>query len=228
MRRVLLIPVVTLLVAVAGCSTSGGSSGSATTTTARPTTSEASTTTASTTTTEAPSTTTTTATTTTTGGGDTPGGSVSLQFRPVIGSQLCSSVPASGPGAPSSTLPEGRDLLPDVEGQQCYGVGPVAGTQDDLAGATAQLGQAGDWQVQVTVKPGSANALNLLFDDCVAGAQTCPGTASGGNGAVAIVVDGKVVSAPAVNSKGLASKPFQISGSFTEAEARDLAAKLGR
>ena len=76
------------------------------------------------------------------------------------------------------------------------------------------------------VLSGEAKAkLNQLFDACNVGAATCP-AGEGGVGAVAVELDGKVLSAPAVQAKGLASSPFQISGSFTQQQAQALAARL--
>lgn len=153
-----------------------------------------------------------------------------LRFRPVIGSELCSAVtpdPPPGDGPPPTTIPPPghRVLVPSEDGALCYDLGPVAATGEDLARAAADtVPQTGGWTVLVTPKPEAETKLNELFDACFVGAPTCP--AQGANGSVAIELDGKVVSAPAVAAEGLASSPFQISAVFTELEAQALAARL--
>ncbi len=103
-------------------------------------------------------------------------------------------------------------------------VGPTGGYGRDLQ-LDEVVTEAGSWLVQVeAIGPGRA-ALGAMFDDCNDGGSTCPATSTD-PGAVAIVLDGMVVSAPAVQSLGLADEPFVIVAS-DEAEARRLAAAIG-
>lgn len=168
-----------------------------------------------------------------------------LTFRPV----LAVAAPASDGGAPtcegvrvgrargaqvaettttaSAAPPPGSDVLAGTGDQVCYLVGPVAADGGDLAGAKAGIGSDGNWMVTVRPRSTSVDDLNALFDACYEATATCPPVA-GEHGAVAVVIDGEVVSAPTVNGEDLADEAFQISGSFTEAEARDLAAALTR
>ncbi|MCA9999516.1 MAG: SecD/SecF family protein translocase subunit [Anaerolineales bacterium] len=68
---------------------------------------------------------------------------------------------------------------------------------------------------------------NAAFNACYAGDTTCPAQNQEGRGAIAIVLDGEVVSAPTVNGADLASGEFTISGGpFSESEAKDLALVL--
>ncbi len=88
----------------------------------------------------------------------------------------------------------------------------------------------GDWQVNVAVKGSEKGVANELFNTCYNATPECPpvGTDDTGaqRGAVAIVLDGKVLSAPTVNGLDLAADDFTISGSFDEGEAKDLALVL--
>lgn len=158
-----------------------------------------------------------------------PSGAEAIQFRPVLGSQPCSAVtPDPSAGAPSSETTVATNGRPEVfeatDGGLCYGLGPVAADGTELTSAMVSKGPIG-WQVIVEPSIVAVAKLNFLFDRCYAGTSSCPAT-EGGHGLVAIVVDGKVASAPSIQATDLASKPFQISGSFTEAEARSLAKRL--
>jgi hypothetical protein len=228
LRRTLLAAGVMALFLV-GCSSSGsGSSPSATTTAKRQT---VTTITNSTAPPKRPPP--TTGSTLATG----PSGPSGLHFRPVIGSQPCSSVTAGAPAGvspgtattlPVATVPvSGRpELVPAEDGGLCYHLGAVAATGADLARAVASAdAQTGGWTVLVTAKGEGKAKLNALFDACAGGTSTCP-AGEGGAGSVAVELDGKVISAPAIQAKGLASSPFQISGAFTQQRAQALAARL--
>lgn len=207
----------------AACTSSGGDSSESTTTTRKP----------------VGSTTTPPPTTGTTRAQPATGAPARLQFRPVIGSQPCSSVhpdsyyddeTASG-DIPATTLaPNGKpQLLEDVDGKVCYGVGPVGGDGTDLDAADAAQGSTGDWQVSVHTKTSSVAKLDRLFNDCYQGTSGCPGSSNTDGqfaGALAIVLDGKVISAPQVNGPDLASDTFEITANFSEAEAKALAEML--
>ncbi|WP_426572723.1 protein translocase subunit SecD [Aquihabitans sp. McL0605] len=181
------------------------------------------TTTAPPTTTTAPPATTTTApsATTTTAAGDATTNSSS----PAAG---CKSGAASGGGSSATTtapLAPGTEVVPSKDGQTLYTLGPVGFTGDALSKAEAALQEA--WAVNVSVKGSKQTLANQTFNACHDGAATCPASAGDGtNGAVAIVLDGQVLSAPAVQGSDLASNNFTISGSFTQSEAKELALVL--
>jgi preprotein translocase subunit SecD len=110
------------------------------------------------------------------------------------------------------------DLPTDADGQ-CYELGPVAVDARAVDSATATLDQAGNWQVNPVFRPGDPGieTFNAVAARCFAADPTCPG------GALAVVVDGKVISAPRVQQASFEPDRIQITGTFTEAEAEELA-----
>jgi preprotein translocase subunit SecD len=84
--------------------------------------------------------------------------------------------------------------------------------------ASAEISN-GTWSVVVGLLKGSAgeDIWNALATRCFNKDETCP------TGQIAIVLDGEVISAPVVQQAVFTGGTVQISGSFTEAEARDLA-----
>ena len=84
--------------------------------------------------------------------------------------------------------------------------------------ATAEINN-GTWSVVVGLLDGSAgeDIWNALSTRCFNKDATCP------TGQIAIALDGEVISAPVVQQAVFTGGTVQISGSFTEAEARDLA-----
>jgi preprotein translocase subunit SecD len=128
--------------------------------------------------------------------------------------------PATATTAPVSD-PTTSQILPLRGGGQCY-VGPAGGTgevfQDD---AVADILQGSGWGVVVGLRGGSAGegVWNALASACYSGSESCPSKQ------LAIELDGEIVSAPTVNSPTFNGN-VQISGSFTESEARQLARVL--
>jgi preprotein translocase subunit SecD len=84
--------------------------------------------------------------------------------------------------------------------------------------ASAEINN-GTWSVVVGLLQGSAgeDIWNALSTRCFNKDETCP------TGQIAIALDGEVISAPVVQQAVFTGGTVQISGSFTEAEARDLA-----
>ena len=84
--------------------------------------------------------------------------------------------------------------------------------------ASAEINN-GTWSVVVSLLQGSAgeDIWNALSTRCFNKDATCP------TGQIAIALDGEVISAPVVQQAVFTGGNVQISGSFTEAEARDLA-----
>lgn len=123
----------------------------------------------------------------------------------------------------------GGDAFPSQDGATAYLLGPVGFTGDALSSADATI-PAGQWMVTVDVKDSQRAKANDAFNACYSGLPTCPGPQSGSgqasNGAIAIVLDGEVVSAPSVNGPDLASDQFEISGEFSESDAKELALVL--
>jgi preprotein translocase subunit SecD len=111
-----------------------------------------------------------------------------------------------------------------------YTLGPVGFTGDALSRADAALSD-GQWLVNVSVKGSEQEQANAAFNECFSGGPACPGQPSAdpaqpASGAIAIVLDGEVLSAPTVNGPDLASDRFTITGEFDEGEAKDLALVL--
>ena len=108
----------------------------------------------------------------------------------------------------------------------CTELGPAGFDGTSLSRADAVLGGATgeEWVVEVEVADDQRATANELINACAAAAATCP------TGQMAIVVAGRVVSAPRVNGPNLADAPFVITGGgtggFTEAEASDLVRQM--
>jgi preprotein translocase subunit SecD len=121
-------------------------------------------------------------------------------------------------------------ILPEFEnGKEVrrYRLGPAGLPGTAVSDAKIGIGNDGEATVDVVLKDNAEtrSAFQVLSDQCFNGAPTCPGTV--GRGSVAVVVDGRVISAPTWN---LDSQPadnrIQISGSFTDSEAKSLAKLL--
>ena len=160
-------------------------------------------------------------------------------------STSCGGVSGSAANITTTTLAAEADLpvaqqtinAPSDDGTALYTLGPLecpeatandgtctgGFTGDSLSQATAVLNQ-GQWLVSASVKGSEQSAANVAFNACYAGGPTCPG--STGPGSIAIVLDGQVLSAPAVQAQNLASDDFTISGSFDESGAKELALVL--
>ena len=103
-------------------------------------------------------------------------------------------------------------------GSFCY-VGPAGGTgevfQDDAA---ARILSGTGWGVTVSLRGGAGgeDVWNALASECFTGSTLCP------THQLAIELDGEVISAPTVQQANFTDS-VQITGSFSEAEARNLA-----
>src|SRR6478609_328893 len=124
----------------------------------------------------------------------------------------------------TAPLPEGAEIVPSKDGTLLYTLGPVGFTGDALSKAEAALQES--WAVNVSVRGSKKAEANAAFNACFNGEATCPAQSSDGRGAIAIVLDGEVLSAPAVNGQDLASDNFTISGDFDQSEAKELALVL--
>ena len=128
------------------------------------------------------------------------------------------------PVAPISTQvvsdPTQQQILPLLGGGQCL-VGAAAGDgsvfQNDAAAEVIQ----GGWGVTVSLRGGSGgeDVWNAIAASCFNGDATCP------SHRLAIELDGEVVSAPSVNQPSF-NGSVQITGSFSENEAKNLARVL--
>ena len=136
-----------------------------------------------------------------------------VDLRPVLAVGVAE--PSADPAADGATL-VGIDGL-------TYTVGP-SGAQGNVfvrKSAGVSLDQTGNWQVTVDLTSDGNDDWNVLASECYSGLSTCP------SGQLAIVLDNVVQSAPTVNQPAF-DTGVSITGSFTEDEARSLAAVLNR
>jgi preprotein translocase subunit SecD len=191
-----------------------------------PTTTTTTTTAPPTTTTTAPVTTTAAAgeTTTTVADGETTTTTVPADAAATSGCQA--GEPLSEEALAAATpAPAGGVIVPSEDGATIYTLGPVGFRGDALSSADAALQET--WAVNVSVRGDRRDEANVAFNACYnADATICPAQSAEGRGAIAIVLDGQVLSAPAVNGPDLASDNFTISGDFDQQEAKDLALVL--
>ena len=119
---------------------------------------------------------------------------------------------------PLDSLPAGVEVLQGRDGLS-YLVAP-AGATGRVFDNTASAGiESGQWTVVVGLRRGAEgeDLWNALTTLCYNRDELCP------TGQVAIVLDGEVISAPVVQEPVFTGGQVQITGNFTETEARDLA-----
>lgn len=123
---------------------------------------------------------------------------------------------------PITGLPEGQTILPGRKDGLIYLLGPIEATGEVFSNDSSAQVDAGGWVVVAKLRSGAAGAdvWNALSTKCFAGGADCP------TKAVAIILDGEVISAPTVQTPTFDNGSVQISGSFSETEAKDLARVL--
>lgn len=148
-----------------------------------------------------------------------------VQFRPVLDGPLLPSAddtpdvasPSSPPANQEATLPSVR-----VAGEPTafYRLAPAR--LDGTVVEHAEVAPDGEPAVRLTLHAGATgiDAFNAVAAACVAMTETCP------TGALAVVVDGVVISAPRLATATFERDAIQISGSFTEEDAASLAALI--
>jgi len=183
-------------------------------------------------------------TSTTTSTTSTSSSSTSAPAEDATTSSSSSTTPTSAPTEDATTttttsapVPSATELTPaaqdrpdqpvtlaeyDDDGNEVarYLLGPTEATGEILRGARAQLGGVGDWQVNVRVRGGRIDEFNQIATGCYQASQTCP------TRQLAIVLDARVVSAPAINAPSFDPDQISITGQFSEREAKDLALVL--
>jgi preprotein translocase subunit SecD len=120
------------------------------------------------------------------------------------------------PNDPNATV-----VVENTDGSELYQLGPAFATGEVFnSDALADIIQ-GSWGVRVSLKsgPDGAQLWNVGAAQCFSRSAVCP------SGRMAIVLDGVVQSAPSVNQPSF-SGGVDITGAFTESEARDLARVL--
>ena len=123
---------------------------------------------------------------------------------------------------PITGLPEGQTILPGRKDGLIYLLGPAEATGEVFSNDSSAQVDAGGWVVVAKLRSGAAGAdvWNALSTKCFAGGADCP------TKAIAIILDGEVISAPTVQTPTFDNGSVQISGSFSETEAKDLARVL--
>jgi hypothetical protein len=146
-------------------------------------------------------------------------GPVYIEFRPVLS---VSSV-IGLEGLPAGTAPDipGTDVVLSLEEAE-YHLGPPLADGDMFESAEAVRSPNDEWVVNPTFKRGAdgIDQFNAAAEVCFDRAPECP------TGQLAIVIDGELVSAPSVNERRFERDQIQISGGFTEREAKILAARI--
>jgi preprotein translocase subunit SecD len=180
---------------------------------------------------EPETTTTTTAASSTTTASTAPGSSTTASTAPgetttTTAPSTTSTTAASAcqPTRRADDKPENEVILlgekPDEGPQPCYRLGPstVRGTAVDDAKARVQdLG--GTWSVDLTFTDRGSQAFDDAAAQCNPPGEKCP------TGRLAIALDGIVQSAPTIQQSEFNGKA-QITGDFSESEARNLALVL--
>jgi len=123
---------------------------------------------------------------------------------------------------PVTGLPDGQTILPGRKDGLIYLLGPAEATGEVFSNDSSAQVDAGAWVVVAKLNSGAAGAdvWNALSTKCFAGGADCP------TKAIAIILDGEVISAPTVQTPTFDNGSVQISGSFSETEAQDLARVL--
>jgi len=124
--------------------------------------------------------------------------------------------------APPCTGDRAVELL-DGQVVQCYELGPAALDARGVEQASARLDDVNEaWTVLPVLLDGpeGIDAFNAIAGDCFARTAKCP------TGQLAILSEGVVLSAPSVQEPRFERDQVQITGDFTEAEARQLAERL--
>jgi len=135
------------------------------------------------------------------------------------GSDVTSPTPPAEMG--DAADPSATVIVQNTDGSEIYQLGPSFATGEVFNNdATADI-ISGGWGVRVTLKNGATGSdlWNIGAAQCFAKSTTCP------TGRMAIVLDGVVQSAPSVNQPSF-SGGVDITGSFKESEAKDLARVL--
>jgi preprotein translocase subunit SecD len=136
--------------------------------------------------------------------------------------------PAEGEGSGEVPLTPREDdkadatvILPGkAEGDGPYQLGPSLATGRIVSSASAEF--QNEWVVALSMKGGAdgIDTFNGIASECFNRSQVCP------TGQLAIVLDSVVQSAPNIEQASYERDQIQISGTFSEGEAKDLALVL--
>ncbi len=128
-------------------------------------------------------------------------------------------VPLDSDVDPDTGLAPGQTVLQGQNDGLLYLLGPAEATGEVFSSdSSAQIDQ-GEWVVVAQLRGGAAgeDLWNALAAKCFEGGPECP------TKSIAIILDGKVISAPVVQTPSFTGGSVQITGDFTESDAQDLA-----
>jgi preprotein translocase subunit SecD len=117
------------------------------------------------------------------------------------------------------TDPAAPVILPSKDGSVRYSLGGTDVLGNAVSTASATFNNV-EWTVHLEMTSDGITGFNKLAAECFNKTQNCP------TGQLAITLDGQVVSAPTIQEAEFTRDQIQISGSFTEGEAKDLALVL--
>lgn len=125
------------------------------------------------------------------------------------------------PTEPDADDGTGFALVTDDDGN-LYCVGPTLFTGTALETASFSNPSGLEWQVDPIFKDGEAGIgqFNAAAALCFGGSPTCP------SGQLAMVLDHNVLSAPTIQAASFVRDRIQITGSFTQESAEEVALKL--
>jgi preprotein translocase subunit SecD len=134
-------------------------------------------------------------------------------------------LPCGKAGDRAATTPDNQAIVAtddenkDGKVDGCAVLGPTALSGTAVSNAQAAIPQ-GSWVVDLTLKDSGLQGFNDLSSRCYNKDGTCPG------GSTAIVLDGQVQSNPRPQTPTFTNSNIEISGSFTNKTASDLALVL--
>jgi hypothetical protein len=102
------------------------------------------------------------------------------------------------------------------EKDECFELGPVSMDQDSVESAEA-VSDLGRWSVSIVLTEAGMERFNMAAAACFQRELSCP------TGQLAVVFRGQVMSAPTIQAPRFERDQIQISGDFTQKEARELA-----
>ena len=138
-----------------------------------------------------------------------------------LGATDSATTPSTPPTTQDPSDPMATITATNTDSTEVYQLGPAFATGEVFnSDAAADIIQGG-WGVRVTLKGGASGAdlWNIGAQQCFSGSASCP------TKRMAIVLDGVVQSAPTVNQPRFTGG-VDITGSFSESEAKDLARVL--
>ena len=120
---------------------------------------------------------------------------------------------------PDTGLEPGQTVLPGRKDGFIYLLGPAEATGEVFSNDASVQVEGGSFSVLANLRDGVAGEVpwNALAKKCYDGGDDCP------TKAIAIVLDGEVISAPQVQTPNFDNGQVSITGNFTRSEAEELA-----